>query len=137
MTIQITKSSKGEMRHVEILAKEFIKPLIDRLLKGEIARKLTKSFFENTENEPIKVKFETLTCPFCSRNFEKKRGMKTHITRIHCPKSCSLDIDPYSNESGSDKAVLKCDQCSFKTVNKTKLKKHKKKLHPKAFKKEG
>ena len=58
--------------------------------------------------------------------------MKLHITRIHGPKSCSLDIDPYSNESGTDKVVLKCDQCSFKTVNKTKLKKHKKKPHPTA-----
>ena len=60
--------------------------------------------------------------------------MKSHVTKIHKIKTepvkhilSEQKSETDSTESESDKSFLSCDQCSFKTVNKSKLKKHKKK----------
>ena len=132
VTVQITKSSKDDIRHVQILANEVIKPLLDKLLKGETVKKLNKSFFVNAES--IKVKIDSFDCPICSRTFDMERGIKTHITRMHSyengiKRKEEYKTDTDSNESDLDKTVIKCDRCSFMTVNKTKFKKHKKKPH--------
>ena len=135
VTVQITKSSKGDIRHVQILANEVIKPLLDGLLKGETVRKLNKSFFVNAESK--KVKPEAFVCPICSRTFDMERGMKTHVTRMHSYENGTKrkeehKTDTDSSESDIDKTVIKCDRCTFKTVNKTKFKKHQKKPHESA-----
>ena len=118
ITIQVAKSGQGEVKHVDILAKQVVKPLLDRLLKGASIKELSQSFFqagEETVNEPN-------TCPVFSRSFKTERAMKSHMTKIHKPKQETETV----TESGpqSDKTLLKCDKCEFKTVNKTKLKKH-------------
>ena len=63
--------------------------------------------------------------------------MKTHVTRMHSYENGinrkeEHGTDTDSSESDIDKTVIKCDRCSFKTVNKTKFKKHQKKPHESA-----
>ena len=42
MTVQVSKSCKGEFRHVEVLAVKVVKPLLDKLLNGESVKSLIK-----------------------------------------------------------------------------------------------
>ena len=44
-TVQVAKSNKGEPRHVELFTSLVVKPILDRLLKGETLKRLQKSFF--------------------------------------------------------------------------------------------
>ena len=80
VTIQIIKSNKGEIRHVDILASKIVKPLLDKLLNGETVKNLAKTFFEEPK---IKKPCEKYPCMICGRVFEMERYMKSHMTRIH------------------------------------------------------
>ena len=69
--------------------------------------------------------------------------MKSHISKMHKVLKQEQDItvtknhvnkeqgEPSSTDSESDKSVYKCDECDFKTINKTRFKKHIKKVHRK------
>ena len=46
-TVQISKSSKGELRHVEVFVSLVVKPILDRLIKGETLKELQKSFHKS------------------------------------------------------------------------------------------
>ena len=82
-TIQIDKSSNGELRHVELLATKVIKPMLDKLLVGETVKHLTKSLFNDMENQPELSATNKYVCPICQRHFKIERAMKTHMTRTH------------------------------------------------------
>ena len=45
VTVQIAKSSNGELHHVELLATKIIKPLLDKLLEGGSVKNLVNTFF--------------------------------------------------------------------------------------------
>ena len=44
-TVQVDKSKKGEVKHVQILATKVVKPILDQLLNGSSLKNLMKSFF--------------------------------------------------------------------------------------------
>ena len=83
ITIGITKSSKGERKHVDIVAKKVVKPLLDRLLKGETTKTLLKTFFVNIVKQEAWIDSNQYSCPICHRKFPMERGMKSHITKMH------------------------------------------------------
>ena len=132
VTIQISKSSKGELRHAKVLAEKVVKPLLDKLLNGATIRNLMKSFFQVGEIKQ-EVTSEPYGCPICPRSFKAERAMKSHNTKMHkkklgsnknkTKKPCS---DTESTEPESDKTLFKCEKCTFKNANEDKLKKHKK-----------
>ena len=124
VTIQVAKSGQGDIKHVNILAKQVVKPLLDKLLNGASIKELSRSFFqvcEDTVNDPLK-------CHVCTRSFKTERAKKSHFTRMHKTK-----YEPFTDTEATglqgDKTLLKCDKCNFKTVNKSKLMKHKRTIH--------
>ena len=135
-TVQIDKSSKGDVNHVQILTTKVVKPVLDKLLKGESVKALSKTFFQDIEVQVDQKNFE---CPTCGRIFRLERSMKAHITKTHIKnkvktKSVKLKEEvvpsvPDNYHNNTEKDVLECSRCMFKTVNKTKLKKHFKKIH--------
>ena len=83
MTIQISKLNKGELRHVEILATQIVKPLLDKLLNGDTVKNLIKIFFKDPNNQYVKEEGDSYECPHCSRTFKMERAMKSHVTKTH------------------------------------------------------
>ena len=47
VTVQVSKSSNGQVKHVDILTNKVVKPLLDKLLRGATIKELDKSFFTN------------------------------------------------------------------------------------------
>ena len=138
ITIQITKSKKGNVRHAEIFAKKVVKPLFDKLLSGDTSKNITITLTVDTERKSASVSDKTYGCPMCYKCFMTKRVMKNHITRM--PKEAKPKLtkmvtkhDQNDYEIGqspvlnTNKPVLDFDKCNFRTINKIKLKKHIKK----------
>ena len=121
-TIQVIKSNKGEIRHVNILASKIVKPLLDKLLNGETINKLAKTFFEEPK---IRNQCGRYSCTICGKGFEMERYMKAHMTRMHDTK---LNLVKHAvSGHDSDISIVKSERSvSFKTANKSKFKKHKK-----------
>ena len=82
-TIQVIKSNKGDIRHVNILASKIVKPLLDKLLNGETINKLAKTFFEEPKTRNQNGRY---SCTICGKGFEMERYMKAHMTRMHDTK---------------------------------------------------
>ena len=82
-TVQIDKSSKGDLRHVEILKNTVVKPLLDKLLNGQTVKAIEKSFFEVAENKQGVNVEKFYHCTECQRTFKMERTLKTHFTKFH------------------------------------------------------
>ena len=130
VTVQINKSKGGEFR---LVTKKVVKPLLDKFLEGETVKSILQTFFKDVETLPVQGEDNMFTCPTCSKPYKTERTMKTHITRMHEKVQCKQEDNAAklngTIDSELDQSVLKCEKCDFKTVNKTKMKKHKKKPH--------
>ena len=137
MTVQIVKSKKGEEMQAQILTEKVVKPLLDKLLTGESVKSIMKVFFKD---EPKQINVQLYACPTCNKSFKSEKTMKAHNTRAHKPiiphkKEMEVNLSKPKEHPAAclntigDKTVLKCAECEFKSVNKSKLKKHTKNKH--------
>ena len=110
VTVQVSKSSNDEVKHVDILTNKVIKPLLDKLLRGATIKELDKSFFTESQKPQIREENKGYDCPLCPRQFKLERAMKTHITRSHKPDVKSSSENENS-ESDSGKPLLSCVKC--------------------------
>ena len=139
VTIQVDKSSNGELKHVDILATKVVKPLLDKLLAGETVKNIVKNYFGDTVKHKENHMDEKYRCPECGKQYKGEQTMKSHIAKMHTvikQEQCTNNIQAAKEQiqssgtdSESDKCAYKCDECNFKTINKTKFKKHIKKTH--------
>ena len=93
---------------------------------------------KDTGKKPTTISGKKFICPTCNKCFKTESVMKGHITKFHkvtTPKLLEKETKKHmlnehetvvSSGSESDRVVYKCDECNFKTINKTKFKKHKK-----------
>ena len=128
-TIQVGKSNKGQLRHVDILATKVVRPLLDKLMNGETVKNLAKTFFKDPK---IVSPCETFDCTICGRVFKMERYMKSHMTKMHgtihkLARHEETEQDGDSSHIKPEQSVSKSDQCGFKTMSKPKLKRNKKK----------
>ena len=99
-TIELRKISGFEYSHVEIL-----KRMITTLLDGFIAGKDMDEIIKNGKGESfnkskVTSKPALFSCAICNWQTKFASALKSHMTRIHRPKSSDL---------------VKCDQCDFQT----------------------
>ena len=69
-TIMINQSRKHDVKFVEILAMEIIKPLLDKFENGEGWKNLLKSH-------------PALTCNICNKTLCTEKNLKNHMGKIH------------------------------------------------------
>ena len=91
MTVQIDKSSQGDVRFVEIFATKVVRPLLERLLKGETVKVINKSFLKDVEKKARKVEEDNYMCPVCQKIFMSEKSMKAHVARAHKTPATKLD----------------------------------------------
>ena len=121
---------------MDIFASLIAKPILDRLLKGDTLKEVQKSFFTEPTNANVAKQDEGYECTHCCRKFKIERALKSHTTKMHKDVRLGTKVETKnestgteSTESDSERAVLKCDKCEFRSVNKAKIKKHMKKPH--------
>ena len=67
-TVQIDKSSNGDMKHVDMLTSKIVKPFLDKLLAGATVKDIMKVSFkeENKQLEHKQVGEIKYACPICA-----------------------------------------------------------------------
>ena len=111
-TIMVTKPSGGEKIHVDTLAFEVIRYLLDNIISGDVTMEDVENMRrKNTSKEEKKKNLKSeFKCEICENSFATNQGLKTHVTRIH-----------------KDSGV--CDLCELIIVEKETLEEHKQTIH--------